>query len=221
MHTAKLMNRKMKSAFTLFELLVVMGIVAILAGLTIGLAEGLERRSARLKALGELAYLAQALESYKAHYGDFPWIEPGPEPGRGGAGELYAALIGNQGPTGGFGLGVDGTDALAEVKGRHFVDLGLLQTAEVPIPLSGGHGASLDVGYADNFFVDPWGNPYVYQYKKVGGGLSGGGDWKRPGFLLMSFGPDGIEGATLPSDGIPPADYFENENSQDNIISGQ
>lgn len=210
-----------KKAFTLFELLLAMGIFLILAGLTIGLTEGLQRRSARTKAIGQLALLAEALESYKTHYGDYPWIGEGSD----GANEIYAALIGNRGPMAGYlphpdgsGRLVSGSAPLAGAKGRHFIELSQFQTANKPTPSNARPLTSLDQGVGENFLLDPWGVAYVYRYRKIGENPNSG-DWKRPGFLLMSFGPDGAVGTPLPQDGILTSDYHENEQSRDNIFA--
>jgi general secretion pathway protein G len=78
--------------FTLSELLVVMAVIAILAGLTFGLMRGATERAHRSQATAELAVLATALESYQRHYGDHPRTAS--------AAELLQALEGRRGPTG-------------------------------------------------------------------------------------------------------------------------
>ena len=210
-----------KSAFTLFELLLVMGILLILAGLAIGIAEGLQRRSARARAVGQLAILTQALESYKAHFGDYPWIDAGSD----GSGELYAALIGNRGPTAGFQPDLDDSgrfiarsDPLTSAKGRHFIEISRFQTARQPIPSGSRPLLTLDQGFAENYLIDPWGAAYIYQYKTIGENPSPH-DWQRPGYILMSMGPDGALGPALPPDGIFATAYFDSESSSDNILS--
>lgn len=59
-------------AFSLIELLVVISIIAVLAGLVVGVAPvaGKRMREARIRA--ELAALVTAIESYKAKYGVYP-----------------------------------------------------------------------------------------------------------------------------------------------------
>lgn len=60
------------SGFTLLELLVVMAIIAILAGLILSTAGGIQNKAARARAESEIAALSAALESYKADNGDYP-----------------------------------------------------------------------------------------------------------------------------------------------------
>jgi len=58
--------------FTLVELLVAMAIIAILAGLVLRIAAGVQDSANRKRAINEMAALTTALEGYKAEYGDYP-----------------------------------------------------------------------------------------------------------------------------------------------------
>lgn len=58
--------------FTLIELLVVIAVIAILAGITLAGMSGINQRAARDRAKGEIAALANALESYKVQGGAYP-----------------------------------------------------------------------------------------------------------------------------------------------------
>lgn len=61
-----------RGAFTLIELLAVISIIAVLAGMLVGLAPsaGAKMRESRVRA--ELAQLVAAIEEYKARYGFYP-----------------------------------------------------------------------------------------------------------------------------------------------------
>ncbi len=59
-------------AFTLIELLVVISIIAVLAGLVVGLAPMANRRMKEARVRAELAALVSAIDAYKAKYGVFP-----------------------------------------------------------------------------------------------------------------------------------------------------
>jgi len=61
-----------RRGFTLVELLVVMAIIAILAGLVARTTGGALAQASRKRASNEIAALTTALEGYKAHYGDYP-----------------------------------------------------------------------------------------------------------------------------------------------------
>lgn len=88
----RLTVRDGRAAFTLIELLMVIAVIALLAGLTFGLIRGATERANRSQATAELAVIAAALESYQRHYGDYPRTES--------AGEMLQALEGTRGPTG-------------------------------------------------------------------------------------------------------------------------
>jgi prepilin-type N-terminal cleavage/methylation domain-containing protein len=60
------------SSFTLIEMLVVITIIAILAGMTLYAFSGVFRNAERSRARSEIATLSSALESYKADNGAYP-----------------------------------------------------------------------------------------------------------------------------------------------------
>lgn len=61
-----------KRAFTLVELLTVIAIIAILAGLVLSTAGYIQKKAARSRAEAEIAAMEAALESYKADNGIYP-----------------------------------------------------------------------------------------------------------------------------------------------------
>jgi len=65
------MARK-QPGFTLVELLVVITVIAILAGLVLGVAGQIQNKSARSRAETEITAISNALENYKAEYGFYP-----------------------------------------------------------------------------------------------------------------------------------------------------
>jgi type II secretion system protein G len=73
-------------AFTLIELMVVVAVVAILAGLTLGGLGYVNRKSAGSRAQTEVAALSAAIESYKLDFGMYP----------SNATVLYAELTGDK-----------------------------------------------------------------------------------------------------------------------------
>lgn len=89
---------KSSHAFTLVEILVVMGILAILAAITLGVASGVGEHRKRQQARSELAALAVALESYRAEHGDYPEAT-----GTGGDGENARILAARLAPADGAG----------------------------------------------------------------------------------------------------------------------
>ena len=124
------------SAFTLIELLVVMTVIAIMVAVSLTpLRQALSQRQLHAQAKAEMALIAEALESYRAYYGDYPWIDDDPE-------ALYRALQGYR----------DGVDT----GGSHhsFIDAAQF-TLRAPFE-EGPAGA--------NALLDPWGTPYYYSY---------------------------------------------------------
>jgi len=66
------MKKSKTYAFTLIELLIVIAIIAVLAGLVLGAASSVQKKGARSRAEAEIAAIGAALESYKADNGDYP-----------------------------------------------------------------------------------------------------------------------------------------------------
>jgi general secretion pathway protein G len=64
--------RRADGAFTLIELLLVMAVIAVLAGLTIASLGGVNEKTARDLAKAEVAAIASALESYRTEQGSYP-----------------------------------------------------------------------------------------------------------------------------------------------------
>lgn len=86
-------RRGSERGFTLIELLVVIGVVGILAALTLSLSSGARERASLDRAQAELAVLATALESYRSVYGSYPDVSADPS-------DFYDALTGRLTPTG-------------------------------------------------------------------------------------------------------------------------
>ena len=61
-----------KSAFTLIEMLTVMAVIAILAGLIVGIQAYAQKKAAQTRAEGEMRTMGAACEGYKADEGGFP-----------------------------------------------------------------------------------------------------------------------------------------------------
>ncbi len=206
--------------FSLVEVLVVLAVVAALAGLIFALAGGIGQRSAVARAEGELAALTHALERFRSLYGDYPWVTDGE-----GYHNLYAALTGAADVRGRPFPAVDGVR-----KRQHFVDLsrftvGRMDSTEpvTPAPVFAGDGVSLlDGDYARHFFMDPWGSPYIYLYR-----TTPDDGWERAGYILLSTGPSGgqdrlrgrMQDHGVPPSGLLPPDYFERETTHDNILA--
>jgi general secretion pathway protein G len=133
------MSRREKSGFTLIELLVVIAIIAILAALVLNTAGYIQKKAARSRAEAEIGALSAALESYKVEYGDYPGASNAVGPSASAnANVLYKALV--------------LSNAELNPMGKVFFEP------------SKGNSASTNYTSDTNYFMDPFGQPYQYQY---------------------------------------------------------
>ncbi|MCX6956636.1 MAG: prepilin-type N-terminal cleavage/methylation domain-containing protein [Verrucomicrobia bacterium] len=218
-------------AFTLLELLTVMGVVAVLMTITITIIRGAKQRASLAQARSELAILVQALEEYKRHYGDYPWTGPSTAlnvrvTGTVGPGlttvpaRLLNALIGVYGPK----------DFTTRLNGPMFADVDKL-TLEVPFSTPTAVTTNLRTTFAvptgtpptkppaNNSFVDPWGNRYLYFYKSVPLPGRPAVTWAAPSFVLYSAGPDGAATLLPGANGLFAAANQTTGDNADNIYA--
>ena len=196
------LNKHSKSAFTLVELLVVLSIVVILAGITFSVASGVQSTRLKSTAKAELSLLAQSIESFRMNQGDYP-VTQSPEDN---AITLSKSLLGWKAFLG---------------SPAKFMDRRLSRTAPAPkpfIPVSkinfeGEIPESPRVKPTDIQFVDPWGQAYVYAYKESA-------NWDNFEFVLFSKGEDG-KSSPIPSDGILTRAFKEEADNLDNIYIEQ
>ena len=73
-------SRTHAAAFTIVELLIVMAIILVLAGLILGTSGYVQKKGARSRAEAEIAAFSAALESYKADNGIYPGATNSPAP---------------------------------------------------------------------------------------------------------------------------------------------
>lgn len=124
------------NAFTLIELLTVIAIIGVLAGITFGVMKGVNERAAISQTRGELSSLQIALDNYKRQYGDYPQTKD--------ADNLLQALIGRRGPTG------------ASIDRKNLLELSKFTLSD----------PTKDPATDDSLtLVDPWGRSYKYFHK--------------------------------------------------------
>ncbi len=130
----------MSRGFTLLELLVVMGIIATLAGIVLGVGRRASESGKVARAKVELAALSTALEAYKSQYGDYPQTTD--------SARLLQALIGKLGPS---NMVITGRALIESAKFHLLYDADpFTSTAAV--------------------LTDPWDQPYVYAYNTTASG---------------------------------------------------
>ena len=72
MSKSEMRSSRQRSAFTIIELLIVMAIIIVLAGLIIATSGYVQEKSKRSRTEAEIAAMSAALESYKADNGIYP-----------------------------------------------------------------------------------------------------------------------------------------------------
>jgi general secretion pathway protein G len=125
------------AGFTVLELLLVIGLLAVLSTLVVGAGSSARASARASRAAGELTALAAALESYRLAQGDYPRTDQSTR--------LLQSLAGRRGPTG------------EAVAGRPVIEAGRFSTDAPGDPLL-DDAAEL---------LDPWGSPYRYAYKSA------------------------------------------------------
>lgn len=123
------------AAFTLLELLAVIGLIALLTGLVFGVGRRATETGKTARARAELTALRAALDAYRQAHGDYPRTD---DPAR-----LLQALIGKRGPD------------HQPLSGRALLDVARFRTVANADPFA-DPGAVL---------LDPWERPYGYAYK--------------------------------------------------------
>ena len=155
-----------RAAFTIIELLIVMAIIIVLAGLIIGTSGYVQKKGARSRAEAEIAAFSAALESYKADNGIYPSdptktdsmnpTSAGVADYRAASAFLYGELTGDRDFD---GAPEAGTKSYMPFKPQ------MLQRANM----------SSDVGPSNRVLAmrDPFGDSYGYSTMKASGGAAG------------------------------------------------
>lgn len=188
MNSPKVLEIKQKGGFTLVELLVVITIIVILTGLTLGAMGWVQKKAAVDKAKTQLALLENALEQYHADTGTYPGGN-----GRKGSGlAVYQALFGD-------GVGEDGVlddSEIGKVRGRP--DAG----AKVYLPdldpkTNPSQMVQTGSGSRPTGLIDPFGGEWHYRSGALARGRA-----NNPDFDLFSYGADGKTGGEFAADDI-------------------
>lgn len=217
-----------KEAFTLIELLLVIAVILLLAGITFGISKGVQNAQARAQAKAELATISQGIEQFKNRYGDFPWHDsddgsypapPAPNEAEKPNVMLLYALTGRltmeRDTSGAISVekvadSLEHEDVLDKPK---FIDHKKLSTYD--------NGDDQPIA-----LLDPWGNPYIYWYKWEAA-ENGNPTWDVFGYHLYSMGPNGQAANTAiktklnATTGVLEDDFREIANREGIIFVGE
>lgn len=166
------LRKRATAGFSLMELLVVISIIVILAGLTIGSMSYVNQAQARKQAEIQIALLQSALQDYQSEQGEFPlWAEPS---GREGSLVIYRALY-----------PVLAGDELELGKKVYLAQLDPNNDSQGWVGGGGGSGNAL----GGRKIIDPWATEYYYRTNNPEDASNGIA--ANPDFDLWSAGPDG------------------------------
>jgi len=207
--------------FTLIELLIVMAIIGILIGITFSGATYIYSAQQEKKALADMEALKLALEEFKSEHGDYPrtnrCFSP-PDQKKNhieGDAETLPPLTGKR-----LFLALSSYldkhgDPYSDKDNRpktfiksDVFSLGAAKDGEnieeVTLDLSDSSGDAPEC-----FVIDPWGNPYVYDYPRR--------DERKLGFLLFSKGEDGKSFDFTKAKDDSSSAESENDDDLDNV----
>jgi len=168
-----------QAAFTLIEMMVVITIIIILAGLVVGGMEYANQRSASEKAKTQIALLSKGIEEYKLDMGAYP-----------ATGNITGSLTTSAGSS---------TSAII-FNALYFAPLSANQRIYLPEldPATSKQGWTTGTASATTTITDPWGNQYCYRSAISATGATNNST-VNPDFDLWSMGKDGKSNAANPS----------------------
>ena len=161
-----------RAAFTLIELMAVITIIVILAGLVVGGMGFVSERQAKEKAKVQLALLSKALEEYKLDFGTYPPTSNSTD-GAGYSDDLFKALYN------------DGASDSTKTKKIYLPELD---------PATSKQGWTTGTAGSGTKIIDPWGDPTKNEYRyrtAVDKDGKANSYTQNPDFDLWSVGKDG------------------------------
>ena len=171
----KMPTRRGSAAFTLIELMTVITIILILAGLVVSGAGFVNDRQANEKARVQIALISKALEEYTLDVGSYPSTGDSAD-GSGQSAILFKALY---------------FDALSDTTKKLYL--------AVLDPAVSKQGWTSGTASATTKIVDPWGIEYRYRTAIKSDGTSNNST-QNPDFDLWSSGKDQLTKPATPSD---------------------
>ena len=145
-----------RASFTLVELLAVIAIIAILAGLTLAAFSGVMNSAGRSRARTEISAVSAALESYKADNGAYP-----PSPANGFSDTNYAS---DGSPATAGGLYQNSSAALYQaLTGQtNYGDPAPTWGTKIYMTFKSSQMGNYSSGGGNVYIKDPFGNSYGY-----------------------------------------------------------
>jgi prepilin-type N-terminal cleavage/methylation domain-containing protein len=179
-------GRRSSAGFTLVELLVVIGIIAALAGIILPVIQTSIGKAEKMTAEGDVKRLVTAWEKYYAEYGSWLCLDD-----RNQLREIPKWWGGEEGMSPNEAETqwvLRTTENVVEILTTRFEEADFDNPKTIKFMTFGP-----DALNEDGDFVDPWGNPYRFLFD-----LNGDGKVERPGFepiykkvIAWSMGPDG------------------------------
>ncbi|NQW99033.1 type II secretion system protein GspG [bacterium] len=188
----KINPRHGKAAFTLIELMAVITIIVILAGLVVGGLGFVTERQAKEKAKVQIALLSKALEEYKLDMGSYP---PTADAATGqGTSSLYQVLFYEGYEYNQNSSRADSTPpALPKATKIYLPDLDPTTSKQGWITPATTVPKTITTG-----ILDPWGKEYRYRTAVNASGTANA-NTQNPDFDLWSYGKDGLSVPATPS----------------------
>ena len=163
-------NRNKTAGFTLIELMVVIIVIAIVGGIVFGGAGYIFEKQAIKQANAEIEVLKVALSEYKSEHGTFP--ETFDNDVKASSFILLHSLYGTHELI---------NETWERRKPEKYYKSLLPIDALSFLPFEEDDSGKFNLDQVDHYLVDPWGEPYIYQFERKDGNV---------GFLLYSKGPD-------------------------------
>ena len=162
--------------FTLIELMVVIIVIGIVGGIVFSGAGYLFEKQSIKSAQTEIEVLKTALDEYKRENGSYPLTFDPPKDidfhGKDSSRILLHSLYGTHDLIDNNWERLDSSDYR-----RSLIPLDKFSF----LPITQDNSGTFNLDEDDHYLVDPWGEPYVYQFYREDG---------NSGFLLYSKGPD-------------------------------
>jgi general secretion pathway protein G len=170
----KIPSRRRHAAFTLIELMAVITIIVILAGLVVGGMGFVTERQAKEKAKVQLNLLAKSLEEYRLDNGSYPATADASTPPASNTNLIFKALY---------------WDGVSDNSKKIYLD------TLNPTNNKQGWISVPATGEKDSTIVDPWGKAYLYRtafgLPNAQGKVTANSSTVNPEFDLWSMGKDG------------------------------